>query len=209
MELKDTTHTIRHDQAHPLAAAPHNRGAQFLLGAIIIAFGWMLYKSHWFSMTVMYELGIEHEETGFFGLIPFVLDVVCFVGIIGFTGIWVVKDLLVWVFSGVTGWVKELKAKSDAGKNAEAASAIAATRSASGELTDVQIRSLLVDHRTRLKSIEKNLEAQIEALDRLSVVVDAFSEALSQLHAEKPSVDVERADDVAIVDDPEGESNER
>ncbi len=208
MQLKDTTHTIKHDQAHPLAAAPHNKGAQFLLGAIIITFGWMLYKSHWFSMTVMYELGIEHEETGFFGLIPFVLDVVCFVGIIGFTGIWVVKDLLVWVFSGVTGWVKELKAKSDAGKNAEAAASNAATRNASGELTDVQIRSFFIDHRTRIKSIEKSLEAQVEALERMSVVVEALTEALNQIHAEKPSDHVKRDDDVAIVDDPEGEGNE-
>lgn len=208
MQLKDTTHTIKHDQAHPLAAAPHNKGAQFLLGAIIITFGWMLYKSHWFSLTVMYELGIEHEETGFFGLIPFVLDVVCFVGIIGFTGIWVVKDLLVWVFSGVTGWVKELKAKSDAGKNAEAAAGNAAKRVASGELSDVQIRSFFVDHRTRIKAIEKSVEAQVDALDRLSAIVETLTEALDQLHTEKPSVDVERNNDVAIVDDPEGESNE-
>ncbi len=207
MQLKDTTHTIKHDQAHPLAAAPHNKGAQFLLGAIIISFGWLLYKSHWFSMTVMYELGIEHEETGFFGLIPFVLDVVCFVGIIGFTGIWVVKDLLLWVFGGVTGWVKELKASSDAKKNAE----VASEGAASNALTDTQLRSFLIDHRARIKDTERQLKEEADLLRNLASVVESLSVTVNSLAADRlNNVDGnDKSDGVAIIDDPEGESNER
>ena len=81
-----------------LSTLPLNKTAQFLFGLLIIFVAFKLWWSGWFSTRLMEASGMQAAETDALGspsgLLPFVLDSVCLVGVLGF-----------WALSFLRGWI--------------------------------------------------------------------------------------------------------
>lgn len=130
MSTQNTTHTVQYRQPSPLAAMPHNKWAQFLLGAFVIFIAFKLAFSGWFSRELFGIVPAPEsppaDGVGNVGLLPFLIDGVCFVGILGFTLIGFMRDLVGPMWEGMSDWVASASADNAATETAGNAATIVA-----------------------------------------------------------------------------------
>lgn len=152
MSTRDTTHTVRYEAPHPLSAIPMNKWAQFLFGAFIIFVGIKMALAGWFSRELF---GIEPVDPSDgvgnpVGLLPFLIDGVCFVGILGFAAVAFIRDLIGPVLAGMSDWVASASAENAAGIAAGATGAGSARESA-GQAAEGTAKKRLDPEKTAMK----------------------------------------------------------
>lgn len=182
----NTTHTIKTDHGNPLEAMPFNKVAQFALGAVIILVAFKLWWAGWFSTTIFEQTGYD-EGLGFgVGLLPFLIDAVCLIGILGFTVFSFLRSLIGPLFSGFSGWV--------AGFRAERAATSAASSAAKsqGSAAASQASQPALDPNKVVKAINKLIQ-RVDLLEGLSGRVEKLEEihpeVLPEPEPEPPTVE--------------------
>lgn len=153
MSNQDTTHTIRYEQPGIMASLPYNKVAQFALGVVVIMVAWRAYWSGWFSAFAFTHVMEAPPSDGFgspVGLLPFVIDAVCLVGIGGFALIGLVRGTVGPLLGGLPEWLASLMA----GIRGESAAtqAAASIRTSSGQ--EVKVSDAIVQLSRRVKKLE-------------------------------------------------------
>lgn len=112
---ENTTHTVRYESPHPLSALPMNKWAQFLFGLLIIFVAFKMAWAGWFSRDLF---GIQPDPADGMGspigLLPFLIDGVCFVGILGFALVAFIRDAVGPLFAGLGEWMATTSAENAA-----------------------------------------------------------------------------------------------
>lgn len=148
---RDTTHTVRYSYPSLWASLPTNKAAQFLIGVVIIVIAAKLAFSGYFAF--LYERnveGAEFETNGMgspIGLLPFAIDIVCFIGIAVMAIVGVIRQTIGPLFEGAQSWVASLQA----GRSAE--------DSASSVGLDLPVE--------KLQRILQDIDARLTALEEL------------------------------------------
>jgi hypothetical protein len=157
----DTTHTIKYEQPGIFATLPYNKVAQFALGMAILVVVLKAFWAGWFAQFAFAQMEQTLPSdgmTGFgtpFGLIPFVIDAVCLVGLGGFALIAMGRGIVGPVLAGLPQWLARLRG--DGAAIAAATEAATGIRTSSGrELTLAEANRYLVE---RIKKLEAKTSA--------------------------------------------------
>lgn len=116
----DTTHTVKYEQPGVLSALTFNKVAQFAVGLVILIVVWRAFWAGWFSMFAFEQMDKTLPSDGMagfgtpFGLLPFVIDAVCLVGIGGMAVIAMGRSLIGPVFAGLPEWIASWRAETAA-----------------------------------------------------------------------------------------------
>jgi len=108
---------IDHNYNQPgiLSALPYNKVAQFLLGLVVLIVVWQAFRTGWFSAFAFQQIegtGPPTEGVGTpMGLLPFLIDAVCLIGLGGFAIFAAVRGLVGPLFAGVPEWIQETATK--------------------------------------------------------------------------------------------------
>lgn len=130
---------IEYVQPGILSTLPYNKVAQFALGLVVLIVAWRAFTAGWFSAFVFEQTGRAVPDEGMgspFGLIPFLIDAVCLVGIGGFAAIAMIRGLIGPVFAGLPEWVASFRGEQSAIAAGTTAAVASGIRTTSGrELT--------------------------------------------------------------------------
>lgn len=184
MSNNSTTHTVRYEQPGILSALPYNKVAQFALGLVILIVVWNAYWSGWFSMFAyknLFEQPMPSEGMGTpIGLIPFLLDAVCLVGLGGFALIGLILGAIGPLWSGLAEWMASFRAERAATSAATTASATpSGIRGSSGRELSLEesIRSLQLQINAVSARLESNLDSKTDLEATLQRVIDTKTES--------------------------------
>lgn len=184
----NTTHTVRYEAPGLLSSLTVNKVAQFIAGCLVIIVAFKACMAGWFSADIIPFLGIDTgdpEEQGFgnpIGLLPFMIDGVCFIGILAFAVIKLIGGVVGPLFGDLTEWLSNLQAE----KSAKAASEAIAEGVAS-----VQAIS------TGLKRASGQELSSKEAFLYLNKRIDHLAEITKHLEPPKPKTDKELLEEQA------------
>ena len=171
----DTTHKIQYEQPSEFSAMPLNKAAQFLLGVGILAVAIKLWWSGWFAFSVFRLSGIETADGlgNPIGLLPFLIDAVCFVGILGFTVFGLIRGTIGPLFGGMREWIAVASASQSATNSATSA----ARKSVTIEVPQQRVDS------SKLSAAIQNMNGRIKTLEDFNARVrdiEATNIALTQ-----------------------------
>ncbi|MFG0261008.1 MAG: hypothetical protein ACF788_01260 [Novipirellula sp. JB048] len=158
MNNKNTTHTVRYEQPGVMAALPFNKAAQFGLGLVILAVGWKAFTAGWFSDFAFRQMGQPQPTEGLgtpVGLLPFLIDAVCLVGLAGFAVAGLIRGAIGPLFGGVSEWMAGVTAAAHGERAAASVAESLGTgmRTTSGrEITQAEAIKCLFDRIKRLEA---------------------------------------------------------
>lgn len=162
---RNTTHTVRYEQPSVLSTLPFNKVAQFALGCLIIFVAFKLAWSGWFSFRVFESTGLESKQSDGLGnpigLIPFLIDGVCLIGIAGFAVVSFIRGAIGPLFGGMGQWMADARAGFSATSAADATAATTArdvvqpkAEEKPKQISTAKLVAVLNDHQARIKAIE-------------------------------------------------------
>lgn len=200
--MADSRHVIAYEAPSAASTIPSNKFAQVAFGLLIIWLAFKLASSGWFS-------GIVYESApqGFaaatsrpdsmgspIGLLPFMIDGIALIGIIGFVVIKFIKDQVGPIFDWGAEWVHQrviAAARKVAGESAgEAAGVAAGTLAAQSVVAQIDAEALQltihdIDQRvTQLETIHPELGPLPPLTPVKPKTVEQYEEELAALRAQ-------------------------